>query len=144
MKRSTFPFQRGVYGGVVMWRGAHRSQDDLEALAARVYERVVGHHRLGRLESELGESRERTFEHAGGGLGVLARMELDVGEARVVVDDAMQVLDADRTRAPLPISGNAMSRRAEAGEPLDVDVQERSRPRPLVAPWRRHARTWAR
>ena len=58
----------------------------------------------------------------------------------MVVDDAVQVVEADPPRAPPAISGHAVTRRTEASQPLHVDVQERPRPRPLVAPRRRRGR----
>ena len=62
-----------------------------------VDESVVGHHRLGRLETELGEEGEGPLERANVRVGVLAWMQLDVGDPRVVVDDAVQVVVADST-----------------------------------------------
>jgi hypothetical protein len=54
--------------------------------------RIVGHHCLRRLEAELGEGGQGALERARVRLGVLARVELDVGEPAVVVDDAVQVV----------------------------------------------------
>src|SRR4051812_36171957 len=44
----------------------------------------------------------------------------------VVADPAVQILRPS-------VAGDAVTRDAEAGEPLHVHVQERARPRPLVA-----------
>jgi hypothetical protein len=53
---------------------------------------------------------------------------LDIGVAGVVVDDAVQVVVADPAGAALPVAGNTMARLVEAGELVDVDVQQRARP----------------
>ena len=70
-------------------------EDGLEVLAAGVGERVVGHYRLARLESELAEVDERALEHPRRRVGVFARVQLDIGVARVVVDDAVEIVVAD-------------------------------------------------
>ena len=75
--------------------GAGGGKQLLEAAAAEVDEGVVGHHRLGRVEAELGEETQPALECAGVRLGILARMQLDVGEATVVVDEAVQIVVAE-------------------------------------------------
>jgi hypothetical protein len=75
--------------------GACRCEQLLEAVAVAVDHRVVGHYRLGRVEAKLGEEAQRPLERASVGLGVFARVQLDVGDPAVVVDDAMQVVVAD-------------------------------------------------
>jgi len=60
------------------------------------------------------------------------------GEPRVVVDDHVQVLVADPGASLGPAhvadAGDGVAWAAKADEPLDVHVQQRPRPRPLVAP----------
>ena len=73
-------------------------------------------------------SRVRAF-----GLGVLAGVQLDVRVAGVVVDDAVQVVEADAGCERRADHRYAMAGPIEAGEPLHIDVQQRARPRPLVA-----------
>src|SRR5262249_21770370 len=63
----------------------------------------------------------------------LAREQLGVGEARVVVDCQVQVLPACLTRAVQAIAEDCLPDRPEAAEPLDVDMEELARPCALVA-----------
>jgi hypothetical protein len=37
---------------------------------------------------------ERSLEHTGGGVGVVARVRLDIGVAGAVVDDAVEMIEA--------------------------------------------------
>jgi hypothetical protein len=62
----------------------------LETRGVAVGEGVVTHYGLGRFEAELGEDGERAFQHPRRGVTVPARMQLDVHEAGVVVEHAMQ------------------------------------------------------
>src|SRR5436190_576328 len=91
------------------WPVADRA---VRASAVGVDEGVVGHHRLGRLEAELGEETECVLERAGIGLGVLARVQLDVDQAAVVVEDAVEVVVADAAVAvgADAAAGHAMAR----------------------------------
>jgi hypothetical protein len=66
-----------------------------QAAAVAVDHRVVGHQRFGWIEAELAEEGEGAAKCAQVRLGVFAWVELDIGEARVVVDDAVQVVVAD-------------------------------------------------
>ena len=85
-----------------------------------------------------GEERQRALDEAGHGGGELVVVQLDVGQARVVVDDRVGVLPAD---AGLGVSGGACERSpvtawpgcAEAGVARDVHVQQLAGARPLVA-----------
>ena len=63
-----------------MWRSPAPASSSLEAPAAPVDESVVGHHRLGRLETELGEEAQAPLERANVGVGVFAWVQLDVGD----------------------------------------------------------------
>ena len=100
-----------------------------EVAAASIDERVVGHDRLGRIETEFGEEAQGTLERPRVRVGVLARVQLDVGDATVVVDDAVQMVVADTTvaRDLAAIPGHPMPRLVEAGQALDIKVQERAR-----------------
>jgi len=101
-----------------------------EAAAVSIDHRVVGHHSVGRVEAELGEEAECTLERACVRLGVLPRVQLDVGDAGVVVNHAMEVVVADAAVKVFrgAIAGNPVTGNAEAGELLDVHVQKRARP----------------
>jgi len=113
--------------------GSDRGEQPLEAAGVGVDEGVVGHHRFGRFEPEFGQLRECPLERVCVGVGVLARVQLDVGEAGVVVDDAVQVVVADLAAAPAAVACGAVAGLLETGELLHVHVQQRARPRPLVA-----------
>jgi hypothetical protein len=83
---------------------------------------------------------ERSLDEAGHGRGPLVAVELDVGEARVVVDDRVREVVADeplRVQRLAPargaISGDGMAGTLEAGVAADVDVQQVAGARPLVA-----------
>jgi hypothetical protein len=71
------------------------AEELFEGPTMHVDEGVVGHHRLGRREPELGEPGDRSLEGARVGVGVLSRMQLEVSEPRVVVDDDVEVVVAD-------------------------------------------------
>jgi hypothetical protein len=107
----------------------------LEAPRSGVDLGAVGHHRLGWAESELCEPGERPLERAGIGVCVVAAVQLDVGEAAVIVDDDVEVLPAHPAAAVVLVlaAERAVARRAEAPELLHVHVQQRSGPRPFVA-----------
>src|SRR6266508_53824 len=90
---------------------------------------------------------ECSLEEAGHGRCPLVAMELDIGEARVVVDDRVRKVVADqplgvRRLAPArgAVSGDRVTGPLEAGVAADVDVQQVAGARPLVAvgrlPWR--------
>jgi len=83
----------------------------------------------------LGEEGEGALEGADVRLLGVTGVQLDVGQARVVVDHAVQVVVARATRAPVArgASFGAVAGGFEAGEALDVHVQQRAGPRPLVA-----------
>src|SRR6266566_2661152 len=65
--------------------------------------------------------------------GALARQQLCVGQARVVIDREVQVLPAGVTVAREPVAMDALADRPETAELLDVDVNELARPLALVA-----------
>ena len=114
-----------------------------EELAQRavlhVAEGVVGHEPLGR-DFPRGEEGERPLDEGGHRRGPLVRMELDVGQARVVVDDRVRVVVADARFRPHPVARalRAVARDGvpgprEARRAGDVHVQEVARAGPLVA-----------
>ena len=91
--------------------------------------RVVGHDGVGWIEAELSEEGEGTLEGAHVRRNVLAGVQLDVGDSRVVVDDAVEVVIAGATRPHLLAAAvDAVASNSEAREPLDVEMQERPWP----------------
>ena len=68
------------------------------------------------------------------GLGVLARVQLDVRDPAVVVDHAVEVVVADPAAEVFDgaVACHAMVGDADAGKLLDVDMQQRTRARPFV------------
>ena len=55
----------------------------------------------------------------------------------MVVDADVDVFEADLAVLADPAAGDAVPRLVEAGEPLDVEMDQIARPAPLVAPDRR-------
>jgi hypothetical protein len=110
---------------------AVRAQRDGERARAGVDEDVAGHHRLGRFQAELAQvgdrapehgRRGRALEHGRRGRGILGLVLLDVGIAAVVVDDAVQVDQAERV-VLLPaclgaVSGRPRGRACESAAAL--------------------------
>ena len=137
MKRSTLPFQRGVKGGMRMWRASSSARTVGEGARAAVDERVVGHDRLDGPAALLGASSRRAAQRRGGGSGAVGAVQLDVGQARVVVDDAVRVA-GPRRRGRARVSARSPCAqcpgRSKRGELLGVHVQQRARLRPLIAP----------
>ena len=79
--------------------------------------------------------RERALERVGVGVGVLARVLLDVEVAAVVVDHDVQV-DPAEPRWSLcwsAVTGRPVAGHIEACEALDIHVQQRARFGPLKA-----------
>jgi hypothetical protein len=105
-------------------------EDRGEAVGAAVDECVVGHDRLRRVAAELGEEAQGPLERVCVRIGVLARVQLDVGDPTVVVDHAVEVVVADPAVEVLgrAVAAHAVAGDAEAGELLDVHVQERAGP----------------
>jgi hypothetical protein len=87
-----------------------------------------------------GEERQGAFDKAGNGRGLLVVVELDVGQAGVVVDDRVRVVVADAGAGGHPvaialgaIAGGAVPRAPEARVAADIHVQQIARAWPLVA-----------
>ena len=88
--------------------GSRGRQEGLERSAA-VDERVVGHYRFGRYAAEVGEgaqARSSVRSWCRRRRGV----QLDVGDAAVVIDDAVEVVEAEPAlRSSLPVAGDAVA-----------------------------------
>ena len=67
----------------------------LEGARLRVGIGVVGQHRLGRAQPERAEVLERALEHGRRGGAVFGLVLFDVGIARAIVDDAVQIDKAE-------------------------------------------------
>jgi len=77
---------------------------------------------------------EGALEEAGGGLRPRVVVDLRVGQARVVVDDRVHMVDAVRDAVlRAPIASHSMTGSLEAHVLADVHVQEVARAGPLVA-----------
>jgi hypothetical protein len=72
----------------------------------------------GGTEAELGEMGERPREDAGGGVGVVARVQLDIGIAGVLVSDTLEIVEADVACATPSMAGDAMPGPLEAASRL--------------------------
>jgi hypothetical protein len=70
-----------------------------EDARAAVDERVVGHDRFRRVAAELCEPVDRSLERCGGGLRRVGAVAFRVGQAAVVVDDAVDVDVSGAARA---------------------------------------------
>lgn len=95
MKPLDLPVRARYIGGSEGVTSARAKERLLEALRSAVYEEVVGHHRLGPVQPELAEEVKRTLERSRVLLRVLARAQLDVGDARVAVDRTAYMVIAD-------------------------------------------------
>jgi hypothetical protein len=102
-----------------------------------VAEAVVGHQPL-RDDALLGEEDERALDEAGDRRCLLVGVELDVGEAGVVVDDRVREVVAEPrlrshplARALRAVAGNTVAGAQEAR--VDVHMQQIAKTRPLVA-----------
>ena len=96
---------------------------------------VVGHHPFDPDALAL-EPAQRADQEAGGRLASLVRQDLDIGEARGVVDRDVHELPADLAVLAPPIAGDAMAEPGEAGELLGVEMDQLAGPCAVVAPRR--------
>ena len=71
-----------------MWRAPSSASVSRNGVAGGVALRVVGHHRLDRAAALLAQPRRGAPQGGRDGVGVLGRVQLAVGQAGVVVDDA--------------------------------------------------------
>jgi len=93
---------------------------------------VVAHHPSA-LDPLTVEPCKRPSEEADHRWLLLVLQHLDVRQPRGVVDGDMNLGVADAVGAPLlAITGDSMAELAEAGQGLDVDVEQIARPLPLV------------
>lgn len=97
---------------------------------------VVGHHPLDP-DAALLEPAERPHEEAGGGGAPLVRQHLHVGEPGGIVDGDMEEVVAGAFACSPPVASDAVADPLEAGELLDVEMQELARPLALIAAHRR-------
>src|SRR5436190_13118357 len=95
---------------------------------AAISERVVAHHRLGRVQPQLPQVRDCPLEDPGRGLAAIVGVLFDVGVARVIVDDAVQVDVAELVvllAFGLGVAPqNAVSWAAKARQPRHVDEKQ--------------------
>jgi hypothetical protein len=84
-----------------------------------VGEGVVGHQPTGADGVAAAVEGQRAFEEGGDGAGALVVVQLDVGQARVVVDDRVHVVVADARFGLHPVPGGlgALAGRAMSGPP---------------------------
>jgi hypothetical protein len=78
--------------------------------------------------------RDRATDERGHMLATLARQNLGIGQARVIVDADMHELPADAALARARIAVDAMAGGREAPQALRVDVHEVAGPRPFITP----------
>ena len=91
--------------------------------AGDVARTVVGHHAFDP-DAEASEPAQGAHQEAGHGLALLVGQDLDIGEPRGVVDRHVHELPADPAVLAAPIAGDAVTDVTEAGELLDVEVDE--------------------
>ena len=103
---------------------------------AAIADAVVGHDPA-HGDALAGEPDDGPGEEAGAGIAGLVVQDLDIGGPGMVVDADMDILEADLAVLADAAAGDAVSGLVEAGEPLDVEMDEIARPPPLVAPDRR-------
>jgi len=84
-------------------------------------------------DAEALEPSQRPSQELRGAPGVLGRMDLRVGQARVVVDAHEGHLVASATTSPAPIAVDAMSHAVDASQLLRIDVEQVARRSVLVA-----------
>jgi hypothetical protein len=82
------------------------------------------------------EVAQRPHQEAGHGLALLVGQDLDIGEPGRIVDGDVYELPADGAVLAAPIAGDAMADVAEAGELLDVEVDELAGACAIVPPHR--------
>jgi hypothetical protein len=98
MKRSALPFQRGVRGGIRMWRAWSAGERLSELAAAPVGHGIVGHDRLDWAGSLFDHPCGSALEYRGGDLSPVVAVDLDVGQTGVIVDHDVRELDPRRTK----------------------------------------------
>ena len=81
-------------------------------------------------------TNERPDQEAGGRAAALVRQDLDIGEPGGVIDGDMEEVVADAFAAAAPVAGDAVADAVEAGQLLDVEMEEFTGPVALVAPHR--------
>ena len=90
---------------------------------------VVGHHSFDR-HAERGEELPSALDEAGAGVALFVGVDLGVGDAGVVVDHRVDVVEADAglllrcARSHLPAMGAPAAPVGDAPEFLDVDVDQ--------------------
>jgi hypothetical protein len=84
---------------------------------------VVGHHALDQDALAL-EPAQRADQEAGDRLALLVRQDLDVRQARGIVYSDVDELPARAVRAVAAVAGDPVADAAEAGELLDIEVDE--------------------
>ena len=107
--------------------------------SAAVAGAVVGKETLD-LDPELSEEGESGEEKGDGALRALVREELGEGDAGVIIDGDVKVLPTGAAGViALAVAGDAMAEALDAGELLNIEVDEFARSGPLVAAqrWRR-------
>ena len=103
---------------------------------AAVADAVVGHDPA-HGDALAGEPDHGPGQEAGAGVAGLVVQHLDIGGPGMVVDADVDVLEADLAVLADPAAGDAVPRLVEAGEPLDVEMDQIAGAAPLVAPDRR-------
>jgi len=138
LKRSTLPFCQGQLGADELLGDAVAVANVAQRVS--VGPGVVGDQPFDAGDAEVSERRDRAFEECGAGRTLLVGRHLGVGEAGVIVDDRMDVVEPD---ARLVDSGlmvrNELASSAPAaaiGNPaelLHVHVDQLARPVVFVA-----------
>ena len=72
----------------------------------------------------LGEPDRSQGEEAGAGIAGLVVQHLDIGGPGMVVDADMDILEADPAVLADAAAGDTVTGLVEAGEPLDVEMDE--------------------
>ena len=103
---------------------------------AAIADAVVGHDPA-HGDALAGKPDHGPGQEAGTGVAGLVVQDLDIGGPGMVVDADMDIFEADLAVLADAAAGDAVPRLVEAGEPLDVEMDEIARPTPLVAPDRR-------
>jgi hypothetical protein len=131
MKRSAFPFVRGRYGRVNRWRMSSASQA-LRCSLLRQGGPVVGHQPLDG-DALAGEPGDGVLQKRGDGLLALVIEDLDIGQTGAVVDADVDELPADPPAARAAVTADPMPRAPDPPELLDVDVDQLTGHRALIA-----------
>jgi hypothetical protein len=111
------------------------AEHGLKVAAAAIGERVIGHHRLGPAGALVAHPRSGATQRDRRGLAAVGAVQLDVGQARMVINDAVRVdiAGAPVAREFAAIACRPVPRHAKALQALGVHVQQRPRLRPLIA-----------